>query len=239
MADRKRTRAAVKLESLAKEIAVAPGKAPTTATAPTLKACCVGEKYVCSSCRATFCENCDFKHECRDCAKLLCDNCSMACSNCDNIFCKESPDDTCNGPLRAFACSECEEFICEDCGALEPCEKCGDCFCSDCADLKPGKNGIKQCTNCQPWWQKNKPASAFCSGCGSQRSAGGKCCGCGERCCAECPHFYCEGCGDLYCGSCSDDGEEHMCDTCGKLFCSDCVGSCGCEDEGDSNEGEA
>ena len=273
MSERKRTRAAAKLEPLAAPL---PSKAPSvdprtqrkpSAKTPTLSqrphpaakpvksvlrpaaapapppvssaaGCCKSIKNTCSACGAVVCTNCDGSFACTTCKTTLCDACGNSCSFCGNFYCKDSRDDTCSGPLRIFECSACGEYICEDCGALEPCGECGDCFCSDCADLNPGKGGIKKCASCQPWWQKNKPAGAFCSRCGSQRQDVALCNACGERSCVACQNFHCEDCGGMCCETCAED-EAHHCDSCGGLYCSDCVGACGCDASDDEGESES
>eukprot|EP01083_Nonionella_stella_P030191 82846_1 len=125
-------------------------------------------------------------------------------------------------------CSQCEEFWCYDCGGVKICDDCSEMYCDECTDFKPGKGGGIQCSHCQPWWKKNKPASAFCSECGSQRSNAHFCIRCNKRFCNECPGFTCEECGDFECENCN---EMKFCEECGSTYCSDCGPTCGCYSE--------
>ena len=85
---------------------------------------------------------------------------------------------------HSYTCEGCEVTSCHNCGGGEMCDECSCLYCRDCTTMKPGKNKTQRCSDCQPWWQKNKPASAFCRDCGSQRS-GARFVG-GDRICHEC-----------------------------------------------------
>lgn len=119
----------------------------------------------------------------------------------------------------------CGKFYCHDCANLDVCEECGSSFCSTCTTFKPGKHGTKRCSDCQPWWQVNKPAGAFCRDCGSQRSDARICeecdaricCECwydGGQSCAQCGLFCCDRCDGSFCYECTDDDCEPTCTAC-------------------------
>ena len=164
-----------------------------------------GEGYSCTNCYG----DCNLNQFCSDC--FFCDT-GYICSSCKGCYSWECTDGT-----------ECEQFICDD---------CNDVYCKECADPKPGKDGTKRCISCQPWWQKNKPANAFCKYCGSQRSDAKICTKCNERVCYLCPYNTCESCEDpdyFRCEDCGYDPEEvKYCETCEMSVCHDC---CSCEQD--------
>uniref|UniRef100_A0A7S3K5C0 Uncharacterized protein n=1 Tax=Aureoumbra lagunensis TaxID=44058 RepID=A0A7S3K5C0_9STRA len=148
----------------------------------------------------------------------------------------------CDGDYGCFECAveqggwcgNCEEFTCFNCpGYPTACDECYEQFCAECGNFKPGKNRTMRCYSCQPWWQKNKPAGAFCRDCGSQRGGANFCEDCGARICEMCESFQCTSCREtFYCDECNRD--DVWCAQCGEdLVCTEC-----CEGHGES-EGDA
>lgn len=143
-----------------------------------------------------------------------------------------------------FICATCEGCYNHDCSdgtesAQFICDECLEIYCVECGDPKPGKNGTKRCISCQPWWQKNKPAEAFCKYCGSQRSDAKLCNKCGERVCYLCPSSTCDECEDsdfFRCEDCDPDPGVTYCDNCGMSLCYDCKCTCA-EDEPSEENG--
>eukprot|EP01084_Bolivina_argentea_P078713 142860_1 len=152
---------------------------------------------------------------CRACNKETIDKNIQFCDECcENCGCKEE----CCYDYGMY-CSQCKQYICGDCGGIEICDDCLEMYCHECTHFKPGKGGGTQCSSCQPWWKKNKPANAFCSGCGSSRNNAHFCTGCGKRYCGECPGFNCCECSEFYCEGCN---EMEFCEECGECFCDGC-----------------
>ena len=140
------------------------------------------------------------------------------CSDCgDPLGCTE-----CWPEFEATNCNECEEIFCQDCSDhIGYCDSCNLPKCRDCTDFKPSKHGEERCSTCQPWWQKNKPATAFCRDCGSQRSSASICEGCGARVCHECEIRVCEDCNEGVCARC-DGGWCEQCSEIDIIRCADC-----------------
>jgi hypothetical protein len=179
-------------------------------------------------------EDSEAQEKCPVCSHERIEYGAVICVECDaDCGCKR---DACWVESGSF-CSECKIFSCDSCGGIVPCDECLELYCEECADLKPGKNGDKRCRSCQPWWQKNKPANAFCKDCGSQRAGHIICSTCNQRVCSDCPYLTCEVCEeDSYCEGCAD---LKFCPKCEISTCEDC--ECECEggdgDEEGSDEG--
>mmetsp|Transcript_15991 Transcript_15991/g.24573 ORF Transcript_15991/g.24573 Transcript_15991/m.24573 type:complete len:199 (+) Transcript_15991:34-630(+) len=126
---------------------------------------------------------------------------------------------------HGFFCSQCNKFYCYDCYSDDYiCDTCLEMYCTNCIEFKPVKGGgAVECEACQPWWKKNKPASAFCFGCGSARSNADICTGCNKRWCEQCPTFTCEECGEMECENCN---RMEICEGCDGTFCLDCEHEC-------------
>lgn len=162
---------------------------------------------------------CSCCHESKEVTEV--DKGNSICSECGtNYGCFECSMD------EGGWCGECKEYTCFGCpGHPRGCDECLEQLCEECGEFKPGKHRTVRCYRCQPWWQKNKPAGAFCRDCGSQRRGADFCEGCGARICEECEYhqcsscseeFYCDECNndDLWCFKCLDDTEELVCKAC-------------------------
>jgi hypothetical protein len=166
-----------------------------------------------------------FSQKCPVCSQMRKEDEEVICDECDaDCGCKVGDCWAVND--KGSFCSECNSFRCESCGGIVICDECSEMYCEECVELKPGKGGMKRCHNCQPWWQKDEPATAFCKECGSRRQAAIICEMCGECVCSECPSFTCEKCGEeSYCETCAD---LNFCEECELSTCDDC--GCDCEE---------
>eukprot|EP01084_Bolivina_argentea_P291554 501096_1 len=126
-------------------------------------------------------------------------------------------------------CNICEKFWCYNCYeiTLKTCDSCLIMYCKECTNFKPKKGGGIECSDCQIWWKKNIPASAFCTVCGSQRSHAHFCKGCDRRICIGCPGYICDECEEFQCEDCND---MDSCIICGFSNCDTCGIYCECHD---------
>ena len=142
------------------------------------------------------------------------------CVDCDQDFgCGDC------WPASGSFCAECGNFGCYDCdeSVATSCDECLELYCDECGDFKPGKNGNKRCFACQPWWQKGKPANAFCRDCGSTRQAADICIECHSRVCHHCcSGLSCELCGDFTCDQCPDEYCPQCTSANDTVVCLDC-----------------
>ena len=164
----------------------------------------------------------------------LCDNVKqpikeILCAECDELV----GCDECWCDNEGTFCAECQECWCVQCSIVKPCDKCLELYCLECGDFKPGKNGIEQCHHCQPWWMHDRPATDFCSGCGSSRSNANYCFDCEKRYCTHCIGFYCQVCHETFkCEMCND---MKYCETHDINYCLDC-GCDKCSTHSDDDE---
>ena len=178
---------------------------------------------------------------------VICATCSKQCGEKERSYCsccdEHAGCDDC-WPDNGSFCSQCNIFVCNDCDGSDEsivyCDVCLEIYCDECGDLKPGKEGKMHCSFCQPWWMKNKPASAFCSGCGSQRQSAHFCDDCRKRYCSQCPGFLCERC-RLYfkCETCRNDGDFcNKCEESDQQICTECCYGHGDDDDEEGEEDE-
>ena len=153
---------------------------------------------------------------------------------CSKCYSKDTLCQECIHDEGFFFCEGCERGFCDPCGKMKICDECLSIYCSKCGDLKPRKGGDKICISCQPWWQKNKPASAFCVTCGSQRQGHINCKVCRDRICEDCPYLGCS-CGKIaVCEQCDwPPGLDH-CKSCEEIHCPKCA--CSKSNSSDSDD---
>jgi hypothetical protein len=148
--------------------------------------------------------------------RYTCSQCELFCG-CDSCW-----------PENGTHCGKCGVLWCERCSRVRSCESCLELFCPSCGDFKPGKDGEPQCCECQPWFKRHRPASDFCTSCGSSRK-GHVCLSCESRVCSSCPSSSCSDpdCDAFYCDAC-DEGII-VCPECEEFFCRECLSDHDCE----------
>ena len=169
------------------------------------------------------------KDKCKECGNEFCDLGRQDCEMCNGYKCGVTDMCfSCAFQRQGFVCCECNAFYTHDCSAGTEseqaiCDECLNIYCAECGDLKPGKGGNKRCIYCQPWWQKDKPATAFCKGCGSQRQDAIICRYCEERVCWQCPTLVCGECEKIICcEDCDYKAKMKFCEQRQQLLCHSC-----------------